>query len=347
MPRQITYCEAINEATVQLLERYENIFVMGLGADDPKRIFGSTVGLSEKFGKKRVFEIPISENAITGVAIGAALAGMRPIMTHQRMDFMLYSFDQIINHAAKWHYMYGGQFSVPVTIRTIIGRGWGQGAQHSQSLQAMFAHIPGLKVVMPATAFDAKGLLISSVLDNNPVIFIEHRRLYDMKGEVPRRFYQIPLGKAEVRRKGGDVTIVAVSQMVFEAEKAAEELLKCEIGAEVINLRSVSPLDEDSIYSSVKKTGRLIIADTGWKNCGVAAEISSRVTENIYEYLKSPVLRVALPDVPMPTSAALEREVYPDYEDIVCAAKKLILRKEIEKKRTKEIAFDGGFQGPF
>jgi len=347
MAREITYCQAINEATAQLLEKDKSVFVVGLGADDAKRIFGSTAGLSEKFGKERVFEMPIAENAITGVTIGASLAGMRPIMTHQRMDFMLYSFDQIINHAAKWYYMYGGKFSVPITIRTIVGRGWGQGAQHSQSLQSLFAHIPGLKVVMPATAYDAKGLLISSVLDDNPVIFIEHRRLYDQKGHVPGEFYQIPLGKAEIRKEGQDVTIIATSQMVFEAQKAADELLKRKINAEVINLRSINPLDEDLIYDSVKKTGRLVIADTGWKNCGIASEISSRITENIFEYLKAPILRVALPDVPVPTSVALEREVYPDYEDIVYAAKKVVLGEKTEKRKTKKIVFDESFQGPF
>jgi pyruvate dehydrogenase E1 component beta subunit len=236
---------------------------------------------------------------------------------------------------------------VPITIRSIIGCGWGQGAQHSQSLQSLFAHIPGLKVVMPATAFDAKGLFISSVLDNNPVIFIEHRRLYDLKGPVPKKFYKIPLGKAEIRKKGKDITIIATSQMVFEAQKAAKELLKCKIDAEIINLRSIKPLDEDLIYSSVKKTGRLIIADTGWKNCGIASEISSRMTENIFEYLKSPILRVALVDVPMPTSVALERVIYPDYEDIVCAAKRIILRKKIGKRKAKELVFDKSFQGPF
>jgi pyruvate dehydrogenase E1 component beta subunit len=184
-------------------------------------------------------------------------------------------------------------------------------------------------------------------LDNNPVIFIEHRRLYDLKGPVPKKFYKIPLGKAEIRKKGKDITIIATSQMVFEAQKAAKELLKCKIDAEIINLRSIKPLDEDLIYSSVKKTGRLIIADTGWKNCGIASEISSRMTENIFEYLKSPILRVALVDVPMPTSVALERVIYPDYEDIVCAAKRIILRKKIGKRKAKELVFDKSFQGPF
>lgn len=345
--RQITYCQAINEALVQVMERDRNTFIMGLGVDDAKRIFGSTVGLSEKFGKNRAFEIPISENAITGVAIGASLCGMRPIMTHQRMDFMFYSFDQIINHAAKWHYMFGGEFSVPITIRSIIGRGWGQGTQHSQSLQALFSHIPGLKVVMPATPYDAKGLLISSVLDDNPVIFIEHRKLYDIKGDVPEKFYRIPLGKAEIKKKGKDITIVAVSQMVIEAEKAASLLLKQGIDAEIIDLRTISPLDQESVFESVKKTGRLVVVDTSWLNCGIASEVSARVAQNIFSYLKAPIVRMAMPDAPVPTSAVLEKIFYPDSEDIACVAKNLILGKKSGKRKTKKATIDKEFKGPF
>ncbi|MBU1061327.1 MAG: alpha-ketoacid dehydrogenase subunit beta [Candidatus Omnitrophica bacterium] len=345
--RQLTYCQAINEALGQLLERDRNIFIMGLGVDDCGRIFGSTRGLSERFGKKRAFEIPISENAITGVAIGASLCGMRPIMTHQRMDFMFYAFDQIINHAAKWHYMFGGQFSVPITIRTIIGRGWGQGAQHSQSLHSLFAHIPGLKVVMPSTPYDVKGLLISSVLDDNPVIFIEHRRLYDEKGAVPEEFYSIPLGKARIVKKGRDITIVANSQMVREAEKGVKELLKSGIDAEIIDLRTIRPLDEDLIFSSVKKTGRLIVTDTGWRNCGIASEVSSSVSESVFEYLKAPILRITFADTPTPTSAALERFFYPDFEDVIYAAKRLISGKKIKRERRKKSIIDKEFKGPF
>ncbi|MBU1148402.1 MAG: alpha-ketoacid dehydrogenase subunit beta [Candidatus Omnitrophica bacterium] len=345
--RQITYCQAINEALTQLMERHKNIFIMGLGVDDPKRIFGSTTGLSERFGKRRVFEIPISENAVTGAAIGASLCGMRPIMTHQRMDFMFYAFDQIINHAAKWRYMFGGVFSVPITIRSIIGRGWGQGSQHSQSLQSLFAHIPGLKVVMPSTPYDVKGLLISSVLDNNPVIFIEHRRLYDEIGMVPKRFYRIPLGKAKVLKKGKDLTIVATSQMVMEAEKASQKLLKCKIDAEVIDLRTIKPLDEDIIFSSVKKTGRLIVADAGWKNCGISSEVASRVAENVFRYLKSPVERITFADTPAPASAALEKVFYPDCEDMVYAAKKLISGKKIKRRKIEKSIVDEKFTGPF
>jgi pyruvate dehydrogenase E1 component beta subunit len=329
------------------MEKDKNIFIMGLGVDDAKRIFGSTIGLSEKFGKGRAFEIPISENAITGVAIGASLCGMKPIMTHQRMDFMFYSFDQIINHAAKWHYMFGGEFSVPITIRSIIGRGWGQGTQHSQSLQSLFSHIPGLKVVMPATPYDAKGLLISSVLDNNPVIFIEHRKLYDIKGDVPEKFYKIPLGKAEIKRKGSDISIVAVSQMVLESEKASGLLLKQGIDAEIIDLRTVSPLDEDLILSSVKKTGRLVIVDTSWLNCGIASEVSARVAQNAFSCLKSPIVRMGMPDAPVPTSVALEKIFYPDSEDIAYVARKIVSGKETEKRKTKKAIMDEEFKGPF
>ena len=345
--RSITYCQAINEALLQLMERHKNIFIMGLGVDDSKRIFGSTVGLSERFGKQRAFEIPISENAVTGVAIGASLAGMRPVMTHQRMDFMFYSFDQIINHAAKWHYMFGGAFSIPITIRTIVGRGWGQGAQHSQSLQSLFAHIPGLKVIMPSTPYDAKGLLISSVLDNNPVIFIEHRRLYDRIGGVPEKFYKIPLGKSKLIKKGRDITIAAASFMVSEAEKASGELLRCGIDAEIIDLRSIRPLDEDMLFSSVRKTGRLIVADTGWKNCGIASEVSARAAESAFEYLKSPILRISMADTPAPTSVALERLFYPDYEDIAYEAKKLILGRKIKRRKRRTPIIDRDFKGPF
>ena len=345
--RQITYCQAINEALKQVMERDKAVFIMGLGVDDAKRIFGSTVGLSEKFGKGRAFEIPISENAITGVAIGASLCGMRPVMTHQRMDFMFYCFDQLMNHAAKWHYMFGGEFSVPITIRSIIGRGWGQGTQHSQSLQALFSHVPGLKVVMPATPYDAKGLLISSVLDDNPVIFIEHRKLYDVKGDVPEEFYKVEIGKANVLKKGKDVTIVGVSQMALESEKAAGILSKNNIDAEVIDLRTVCPLDEETIFESVKKTGRLVVVDTGWTNCGVASEISARVTEKIFTSLKSPVVRMAMPDAPVPTSVALEKVFYHDSEDIACVVKNLISGKEAGKRKTRKAIMDEEFKGPF
>lgn len=345
--RVITYCHAINEALRQLMHRDKNVFIMGLGVDDPKRVFGSTTGLSERFGKARAFEIPISENAITGIAIGASLCGLRPIMTHQRMDFMFYAFDQIMNHAAKWRYMFGGEFSIPITIRTIVGRGWGQGAQHSQSLHSLFAHIPGLKVVMPSSPYDVKGLLVSSVLDNNPVIFIEHRRLYDEKGVVPERLYSIPLGKAKLVKRGRDITIVSTSLMRLEAERAARELSRFKIDAEIIDLRTARPLDEDMLFASVKKTGRLIVADAGWRSCGISAEVISRVTENVFGYLKSAVARVTFAEAPASTSVTLERAFYPDYEDIVFTARRMILGKGIKKRKSKKLMVDEEFKGPF
>ncbi len=320
--RGLTYQEAIREALTQLMEKDKRVFVMGEGVDDAAGIFGTTLGLHKIFGRKRVIDTPIAENGMTGVTIGAALGGMRPIMVHQRMDFMPLCMDQLVNHLSKWKYMFGGKVRVPLTIRSIIGRGWGSGAQHSQSLQALFMHIPGLKVIMPATPYDAKGLLISSAKDESPVIFIEHRWLYKHVGYVPKRMYAVPIGKGIVRRKGKDVTVVGISLMVSESIRASEILKADNIDIEVIDLRSLKPLDEELIFKSVRKTKRLIIADTGWKTCGVAAEISARAQERLFKYLRAPILRVTLPDAPTPASSALERAFYPGTKEIIKAVKK-------------------------
>ncbi|HEY9765762.1 MAG TPA: alpha-ketoacid dehydrogenase subunit beta, partial [Chroococcales cyanobacterium] len=218
--RELTYSQAINEALDQALERDPSVYLIGEGVPDPKGIFGTTLGLQEKFGSARVMDMPLSENGMTGVAVGSALMGLRPVMVHQRLDFALLALDQIVNHAAKWHYMFAGQQSVPLVIRLILGRGWGQGPQHSQSLHSWFAHIPGLKVVMPTTPHDAKGLLMKSIEDDNPVIFIEHRWLHDIKGEVPTEPYGVALGSCRVAREGKDLTIVSASYMTLEALKA-------------------------------------------------------------------------------------------------------------------------------
>lgn len=319
MTRKINYTQAINEALRQAMEKEPSVFLMGEGVDDPRAIFGSTQGLQEKFGKERVFDLPISENGMTGVMIGAALAGMRPVMTHQRLDFILYAMDQIVNHASKRSYVSGGRQSVPVTIRAIIGRGWGQGCQHSQNLQSLFAHVPGLKVVMPTTPYDVKGLLLSAIWDNNPVIFIEHRRLYDEVGEVPEEPYTVPIGKGIIRQEGKDVTVVANSYMVLESLRANEILDKMDISVELVEPRTLKPMDEAIILRSVEKTGRLVVADTGWKSCGVSAEISALVAEKAFSSLKAPIRRVTLPDIPAPTSAALEKAFYPGPEAIVKA----------------------------
>lgn len=322
--RGLAYRDAICEITGQLLEADKRVFVIGEGVDDAGGVFGTTKDLHVKFGKDRVMDCPLAENGVTGIAIGAALAGMRPILVHMRVDFMPLTMDQIINHAAKWRYMFGGKVSVPIVIRSIIGRGWGSAAQHSQSLQALFTHIPGLKVVMPATPYDAKGLLKAGVDDGNPVIFIEHRWLYEHMGHVPPEMYSVPLGKGIVRKSGSDVTIVAVSYMAYESMKAAEELKKEGIDAEVIDPRTLKPLDTGLIIESVRKTGRLVIADTGWKECGIGAEVIAKVVEEAFGSLKSPAIRVNLPDVPTPASPVLEKAYYPGKDHIIAAVKKTL-----------------------
>lgn len=322
--RGLTYREALLEAALQMLDSDPSVFVIGEGVDDSGGVFGTTKGLHQRFGKDRVMDSPLAENAVTGIAVGAAVAGMRPILVHMRVDFMPLTMDQIINHAAKWRYMFGGRLNVPLVIRSIVGRGWGSAAQHSQSLQALFANIPGLKVVMPSTPFDAKGLLRASVYDGNPVIFIEHRWLYEHMGHVPEESYTVPIGKGIVRRPGKDATVVGISHMVYESMKAAEELQNEGIDCEVIDLRTIRPMDTGLIIESVKKTGRLVVADTGWKDCGPGSEIITRVVEEAFGSLKAPARRVNLPDVPTPASPALEKAYYPGAADIVSAVKKTL-----------------------
>jgi pyruvate dehydrogenase E1 component beta subunit len=322
--REVTYREAINEALAQMLEKDERVFIMGEGVDDPGGVFGTTKGLQERFGPERVFDTPLAENGITGVAIGAALAGMRPILVHMRVDFLPLSMDQLINHAAKWHYMFGGKVHVPLVVRAIIGRGWGSAAQHSQNLHSLFAHVPGLKVVMPSTPYDAKGLLMASVYDGNPVMFIEHRWLYEGVGHVPDIPYRVPIGKGALMRKGKDVTIVAVSHMAKLSMDAAAALAEAGIDCEVVDLRTLNPMDERLVIESVKKTGRLVVADTGWKSFGVGAEVSARVIEKAFKEMKAPVVRVNTADVPTPSSHVLEEAFYPGTDDIVSAVKKVL-----------------------
>lgn len=346
--RIINYRKAINEALSQMMEKDERIFLMGLGVDDPKGIFGSTLGLCERFGSGRVFDIPIAENSMTGIAVGAAIAGKRPILTHQRMDFLFVSMDQIANHAAKCCFMSGGKTNVPLVIRAVIGRGWGQGAQHSQATHANFMHIPGLKVVMPSTPYDVKGLLVSSILDENPVVFLEHRWLYDHEGEVPEELYSIPLSSGDIKKKGKDLTCVATSLMVIEALKAGETLEKEGIDIEIIDPRTVKPLDEDIILESVKKTGRLVIADIGWKTCGFVSEIAALVSEKAFSYLRAPIVGISLPDLPTPTSCALEKIYYPGANEIVKSAMKLFFGSEKAVEKSFELNYSKKeFTGPF
>lgn len=319
--RQLKYSQALSEGLVQAMEQDPNIFITGIAVDYPSGIFGSTVEANKRFGPDRVFDAPAMENALTGVLIGAAAVGKRPVIVHPRVDFMFLSFDMLLQLSAKWRYMYGGNGgSAPIVVRAVVGRGWGQGSTHSQSLQSPLAHFPGLAVIMPAFPADAKGLMLSALRHSGPVVILEHRSLYDTTGDVPEEAIPVPLGKANVVRSGKDITIVATSYMSLEALHAADELAKNGVSAEVVDLRSIRPFDEATILASVKKTGRLIAADTSWELCGVASEVAALVAEKGFHDLKAPVRRIALADCPAPVSHSLERVFYPSANTIAKAA---------------------------
>lgn len=351
MSRLISYAEALREAQDYCLSAYPETYLMGLGVPDPKGIFGSTLGLQQKYGSHRVFDIPLSENAMTGVAIGSAITGLRPILTHQRMDFALVSVEQIVNQAAKWHYMFGGQMKVPLVIRMIIGRGWGQGPQHSQSLHAWFAHIPGLKVIMPTTPCDAKGMLIAAVEDDNPVICIEHRWLYGISDEVPSEPFRIPLDQARIVRLGTDVTLIGISYMTLECLRAAEMLEELGVSAEVIDLRSIRPIDVDTLLNSVCKTRLALTVDQAETHCGIAGEISALLTERLFDQLRGAPQRIGLPEYPTPTSPALADGYYPLAQDIAMKALCMMGRSDVipttmpVDRRLDQP--DASFRGPF
>lgn len=321
--RQLNYALAINEALHQMMEADASVFLIGQGVKSPWYVGRTAEGLLERFGPERVIDTPVSENAMTGAAVGAALAGMRSVVVHPRMDFMMYAFDPIINQAANWSYMNGGKLSAPVVFWGIITRGGEQAAQHSQAIHALFAHIPGLKVVMPSTPFDAKGLMISSIKDDNPVVYIDDRWLHGTEGGVPEEPYEIGFGKADVKREGKDITLVAVSYMVKLALEAANELGENGIDVEVVDPRTIKPLNKNMILESVSKTGRLAIADVGWNVFGIAAEISAMVNEEAFGKLKAPVCRISLPDFPAPASGPLEKAYYPTVENICSVIKKI------------------------
>jgi pyruvate dehydrogenase E1 component beta subunit len=314
--RELTYAQAINEALMQNLERDERVFLMGEDIGKYGGIFQATAGLLDRFGSGRVIDTPISESGFVGAAIGAALTGMRPVVEIMFIDFTTVAMDMIVNQMAKIHYMFGGRGKIPLVLRTNIGAGRGAAAQHSQSFHAFFVHIPGLKVITPSTPYDAKGLMNTAIQDEDPVLFIEHKKLYAIKGEVPEEYYTLPFGKAELKKEGKDITIVATHAMVSRSLSVAEEFAKEEIDIEVVDPRTLRPLDKDSILRSVKKTGRLIVADEGPVTCGISAEISATVAEEAVEYLQAPILRVGSPDTPVPFSPPLERIYIPDEEDV-------------------------------
>ena len=325
----MTFAEAINDAMVEAMASDDKVFCYGLGVDDPKRIFGTTNNLKERFGSNRVFDVPTAENALMGIGVGAALGGYRPVFVNQRFDFILLAMDQIVNAAAKWRYMFGGQNKVPMVLRAVVGRGWGQGPTHSQCLHSWLAHIPGLKVVMPTSPRDAKGLLLSSIFDDNPVIFIEHRWLHNTSGAVPPDDYRVPLGEAELIREGSDLTIVATSYMNVEAVHALEHLECQGISADLIDLRCVRPIDWEKISLSVKKTGRLLVLDIGAGAVSVASEIVSKMSTDNWSDLKAAPVKICMPDKAQPTSPALTKGFYPDASTIVRNISALV-GKELE-----------------
>lgn len=349
--RIITYAKAINEALEQVMTKDKNVIVMGLGVDDPGGVFGTTKNLVKKFPKNRIFDLPTSENAFTGFAIGLALGGKKPVITHQRVEFSMLSMEQIINQAAKWFYMSAGKASVPLVIRLIIGRGWGQGPQHSQSLEVLFAHIPGLKVVCPSTPFEAKGMLIQSIEDKNPVIFFEHRWLHITKGYVPKKYYKIPLGNSKLIKMGRDITIVSFSYMMIECLRIHKILKENNISSEIINIYSLNPLEMNKIYNSVKKTKKILVVDNGWKNYGIGAEIIASVNEKLGKIMKILCQRVGVLQAPIPSTRALSKYSYPNKDTIIQVIEKLIKKKiKVSKKynlTTSTDQPDSSFLGPF
>lgn len=322
--RELTYCGALNEALKQCMDEDERVVVLGEDVGCYGGIFQVTKGLQEKFGPERVVDTPISEAGFVGAGVGAALTGMRPVVEIMFIDFTTACMDMIINQMAKMHYMFGGKGRVPMVLRINIGAGRGTAAQHSQSFHSLFMHIPGLYVAVPSTPYDAKGLLIEAIKNDNPVIFVEHKRLYNTKGMVPEEIYTIPFGEAEVKRTGSDVTVVATHDLVLKSLEAAEIAAANGIDVEVVDLRTLTPLDKDTILRSVKKTGRLLVADEDNKTCGVAAEISALVAEEAIFYLKAPILRACSPDTPVPFSPPLEKNYIFGKDEVLNAVNRLM-----------------------
>ena len=308
--RKLSYSLALNEALKQMMGTDDSVFILGQGVKSPWYVGNTCKDLIMLYGEERVIDTPISENAMTGAAVGASIAGMKAIIMHPRTDFALYAFDPIINQAANWYYMSGGRASVPVVFWLVVNRGGEQAAQHSQALHSIFAHIPGLKIIAPSNAYDVKGLLISAIRDPNPVIFIDDRWLYGKEDFVPKEIYELPIGEGIIRKAGTDVTLVSSSFLSSECELAASSLQMKGINVEVLDLRSIKPLDTQLILNSVRKTGRLVVVDGSWRSNSIASDISAFVNENAFGFLKTPVLRITLPDTPAPASRTLEADYY-------------------------------------
>ncbi len=322
--RELSYADAINEALRQAMQDDERVVLLGEDIGCYGGIFQVTKGLLEEFGPERVVDTPISEAGFVGACVGAALTGMRPIAEIMFIDFTTACMDMIFNQMAKMHYMFGGQGRVPMVLRVNVGAGRCAAAQHSQSFHSIFMHMPGLYVAAPSTPYDAKGLMLESIRNDNPVIFVEHKKLYIEKGPVPEEHYTIPFGQADIKREGRDITIVATHAMVGRSLKAAEDLAKDGIEVEIVDLRTLTPLDKKTIFDSIKKTGRLLVADEDYKTCSVASEIAALAAEEIIYDLKAPVARVCSPDTPVPFSPPLEQAYIPEVKDIVPAVQRLM-----------------------
>lgn len=346
-----TFSERIDDCFLEIFKSDKNVIMMGLGINDPKKIFNTTNKVSKHFSR-RVFDVPISENSITGIAIGCALNNLKPILTHQRLDFSLLTLDQIINQAAKWHYMFNGKKNVPLVIRLIVGRGWGQGPQHSQSLHSFFSHIPGLKVVMPSTSSSAVMLMKQSVKDPNPVIFIEHRWLHNIRFKEKKFSNSTKIGKSRILNSGKDITIISCSYMTIEMIRISDYLKKNNISFELIDLQTISPIDKGTIIKSVKKTKRVLVLDIGHKSFGISSEIITLITEKIGDQLKHNPERIANPDIPTPTTYSLARKFYPTKFQIcskifeICGIKKKIKKSDFPEDKYSDQPFKE-FTGPF
>ena len=346
MTEKMSFRDALSLAQEKEMAADSEVFVFGLDVPDHKRIFGSTKNLVEKFGEERVLGTPLSEDAMTGVALGAAISGLRPVHIHIRADFMLLAMNQITNMISNIRYMSGGKLKVPLVIRAVIGRGWGQSAQHSKSMQSAFAHIPGLKVAMPTTPQDAYTMLRESIRDDNPVIFFEHRWLYDIEGEVDTSITTGSL-KPLVRREGKDLTIVCTSWMNVEAKRAAEVLEARGVDVEIIDVRSLAPLDKTEIINSVMKTGRCIVADYDWSFCGYGAELAAQIHHDCFGKLLTPVKRLGFEHVPCPTTRPLEDLFYPSAKSIIRTAEELLGIDAQDLSKERFYSYEDNFKGPF
>ncbi len=346
--RPLSYVDAIREATDQEMARDPAVVLFGLDVDDPKAIQGTTRGLAAKYGPARVFGTPLSEDAMTGAAIGMALAGLRPIHVHIRMDFLMLAMNQLVNVAAKMHYMYGGRVHVPLVVRAMIGKSWGQGAQHSQGLYSFFMHVPGLKVVAPSTPYDAKGCLAAAVRDDNPVIYVEHRLLHSQQGPVPVESYELPAGRARVAAQGRDITLVGISAMQTECLAACEYLAAVGVSADVIDPIWLNPLDVGTIAVSAERTGRLLVVDNGWVTCGAGAEIVAQVAERLLGVRDLRLQRLGFAPVSCPTTRCLEDLFYPNARTIAAAARDLVEGRRTgwmpaENPKLRNLEFKGPF----